>query len=227
MARLFLVRHGQASFGSDNYDRLSEQGRQQSLWLGEYFSKRGLVFSRVVSGTLHRQQDTARYILEGMRVGDTSLTMTQDSRWNEYSGEAIYRAYTKGQVPTMMQNQSPHQYWQIFRDAMRNWSEGSLKDVPESWMDFGQRIQNALGEILSGATKEEVILIVSSGGVIGRVVTDALQAPAISAIYLNFQIYNSGICEMLGNSPDKLRLCCFNAISHLEYPERRVMASFT
>ena len=66
MALLFLVRHGQASFGTAHYDRLSDLGRQQSRWLGEYFAERGLRFKRVVAGTLQRQQDTASEILTGM-----------------------------------------------------------------------------------------------------------------------------------------------------------------
>jgi broad specificity phosphatase PhoE len=67
MALLFLVRHAQASFGTHDYDRLSDQGRQQSRWLGEYFKERGVVFSRVVTGTLKRQRDTATELLNNMR----------------------------------------------------------------------------------------------------------------------------------------------------------------
>jgi phosphohistidine phosphatase SixA len=50
MALVFLVRHAQASFGTHDYDRLSELGRQQSRWLGEYFAERGVRFARVVAG---------------------------------------------------------------------------------------------------------------------------------------------------------------------------------
>ena len=38
MANLFLVRHGQASFGADDYDRLSPTGHEQSRLLGEYLA---------------------------------------------------------------------------------------------------------------------------------------------------------------------------------------------
>ena len=37
MSMLHLVRHGQASFGADDYDKLSELGWQQSRRLGEYW----------------------------------------------------------------------------------------------------------------------------------------------------------------------------------------------
>ena len=66
MSLIYLVRHGQASFGAEDYDRLSELGQRQSRWLGEYFAERGLRFSRVLTGTLARQRDTATAILAAM-----------------------------------------------------------------------------------------------------------------------------------------------------------------
>ena len=39
MAELYLVRHAQASFGTDDYDRLSQLGHRQSRWLGEYLAE--------------------------------------------------------------------------------------------------------------------------------------------------------------------------------------------
>jgi broad specificity phosphatase PhoE len=54
MGTLYLVRHGQASFGSDDYDRLSELGARQCERLGEYFRAKGLRFDGVITGTLKR-----------------------------------------------------------------------------------------------------------------------------------------------------------------------------
>ena len=67
MGQLYLVRHGQASFGKANYDELSRLGEQQAYWLGEYFQSLSLNFDRVVTGTLQRQQDTAKHLLRGAR----------------------------------------------------------------------------------------------------------------------------------------------------------------
>ena len=68
MGTLYLVRHGQASFGADNYDLLSPLGRQQSVRLGEYFSYKGVHFDAVLTGTLNRQIQTLEGICEGMGV---------------------------------------------------------------------------------------------------------------------------------------------------------------
>jgi broad specificity phosphatase PhoE len=68
MGSLYLVRHGQASFGADNYDLLSPLGRQQSVRLGEYFRYKGIRFDAALTGTLTRQIQTLEGICEGMGV---------------------------------------------------------------------------------------------------------------------------------------------------------------
>lgn len=92
MAKLFIVRHGQASFGQANYDQLSELGWQQARWLGEYFAERELNFHRVVAGDLQRQQDTAKGVLEGM--AHAGIDVSTHPGLNEYDGEMMYRAFT-------------------------------------------------------------------------------------------------------------------------------------
>ncbi|NER60017.1 histidine phosphatase family protein, partial [Pseudomonas sp. MAFF212428] len=58
MGSIFLIRHGQASFGADDYDVLSPTGIAQSEALGDYLARLGLRLDRCVAGTLRRQQDT-------------------------------------------------------------------------------------------------------------------------------------------------------------------------
>ena len=68
MGTLYLVRHGQASFGADDYDVLSAMGHQQSVRLGEYFQQRGVTFDAALTGTLNRQIQTFAGICQGMGV---------------------------------------------------------------------------------------------------------------------------------------------------------------
>ena len=49
MGTLYLVRHGQASFGADDYDQLSELGHKQSVRLGEYFAHKGIHFDGLIA----------------------------------------------------------------------------------------------------------------------------------------------------------------------------------
>jgi len=60
MGRLFLVRHGQASFLSRNYDQLSSLGETQARHLGSYWAKRGMIFDRVGTGPSQRHRQSAQ-----------------------------------------------------------------------------------------------------------------------------------------------------------------------
>eukprot|EP01041_Mallomonas_annulata_P017263 gene17263-35647_t len=86
MGTLYLVRHGQASFGAADYDQLSPMGEQQSVRLGEYFKHKGLVFDHVLSGTLRRHQQTLASINRGM---DTELAALAWPGLNEYDSHAL------------------------------------------------------------------------------------------------------------------------------------------
>ncbi|MFZ9405518.1 MAG: histidine phosphatase family protein [Burkholderiaceae bacterium] len=223
MALVFLVRHAQASFGTHDYDRLSELGRQQSRWLGEYFAERGVRFSRVVAGSLKRQQDTAREILDVLGQ-DSGLILTHEGL-NEYHGEKLYAAYTQGADPVAHQKSDYRGYWKTFRAAMLAWAKDELPGMPETWGEFAQRMRAGLGHGCAGLARDEVALVVSSGGAIGRIVSDLTGANAASAIEFNLQFRNTGFCELLAIG-DELRLTSLNNIPHLERADRRKSITF-
>lgn len=223
MATLFLVRHGQASFGAANYDCLSDVGRQQARWLGEYFKDRGLQFKRVVAGSLVRQQDTAAEILSGMGTVDTAIDT--HTGLNEYDGESLYRSFTNGADHRAHQNGDYQDYWRTFRAAFAAWTQDQLTGMPESWGDFGTRMQAALSTATEGAAREDALLVVSSGGAIGRAIADLLGAPTQTAIELNLQFRNTGFCELIVGRGTQ-RLLSFNNVPHLELPERRRAITF-
>jgi broad specificity phosphatase PhoE len=225
MATIFLVRHGQASFGAANYDCLSGKGRQQALWLGEYFRERGVRFRRVVAGSLVRQQDTAAAILDGMRDAAGMPTIETHVGFNEYDGEALYREHTGGADHLAHQNGDYHDYWRTFRAAYHAWTLDQLAGMPETWAEFGARIRGGLALAAEGATREDAILLVSSGGAIGRAVADLLGAPARTAIELNLQFRNTAFCEIICGR-DTLRLLSFNNLPHLERADRRDAITF-
>ncbi|WP_020205386.1 histidine phosphatase family protein [Cupriavidus sp. WS] len=246
MATLFLVRHGQASFGAANYDCLSATGRQQARWLGEYFRDRGVAFTRVIAGSLVRQQDTALEILAGMGTpgvppgtaprapAEALATVAEEAPracvethpgLNEYDGEALYRSHTAGRDHRAHQNEDYNDYWRTFRAAYQAWTLDQLAGMPESWRDFGGRIRAGLAHATEGATREDALLVVSSGGAIGRAVADLLGAPAQTAIELNLQFRNTAFCEIIAGRGTQ-RLLSFNSLPHLERADRRQAITF-
>ncbi|HEY0878329.1 MAG TPA: histidine phosphatase family protein [Zeimonas sp.] len=222
MSIVYLVRHAQASFGAEDYDALSELGFRQARWLGEHFAARGLRFARAMSGTMVRQQATARTILEAMGEADEALELHEGL--NEYPGEALYTAHT-GLAPREHQLADARDYWRTFRLAMHAWSEDRLSDVPETWLDFGARVRAAIAEATRGTARDDSILVVSSGGAIGRLLADLTGAPASTAIELNLQCRNTGFTELIAGGR-ALRLLSFNNVPHLDTAERRASITF-
>src|SRR5271157_5963143 len=90
MGRLVLIRHGQASFLQENYDKLSELGERQSRLLGEYWVRHQTRFDRSCSGPCVRQKDTAKIVRDAYQ--QAGLDFPEPSilpEFDEYSGEAV------------------------------------------------------------------------------------------------------------------------------------------
>lgn len=215
MSLIYLVRHAQASFGSEDYDRLSPLGHQQAQWLGEHFAQRGLRFSRIVHGTLRRQRETAEDIVAAMGGSATTLESMVHAGLDEYHAGPIYTAYTGGRSPVEHQRADYRDYWQTFRKAMNHWADTGLPGAPETWQEFGARIQAGLEAAAAGTARDDAILVISSGGAICRGIADILGAPPATAIELNLQYRNTGISELIAGG-GRLRLLSFNRIPHLE-----------
>jgi len=63
MSRIHMIRHGQASFGAENYDSLSDLGREQAKILGKSLARHNKVFSAIYQGTLERQTQTTEEVI--------------------------------------------------------------------------------------------------------------------------------------------------------------------
>ena len=223
MAELYLVRHGQASFGADNYDELSPSGRTQSSWLGEYFAQANLRFDRVVIGTMQRHRQTADAILAAM--GGPQIELAQDAGLNEYDFEALFAAVGDEGLPSALSaTSSKKDFYKGLRHVLQLWADDRLPGaVPETWQQFQTRVQRARSDIQRAGGKR--VLVVSSGGPIAVTAQQILQAPAASAIALNLQIRNSSVCQYVFND-DAMSLVSFNSVPHLEHAERREFVTY-
>lgn len=223
MSLVYLVRHAQASFGTNDYDRLSELGVKQARWLGEWFAENNIGFRRVMAGTLRRQQDTAREILDVLGIPPHCIVTHEGL--NEYRGEAIWSAHTDGADPVERQRNDFRGYWRTFREAMAFWAEDRLLDVPETWAQFGARISDALEVATHDTNRDDNLLVVSSGGAISRCVAQMLGSPATVAIELNLHFRNTGFCELISGGGE-LRVLSYNNVPHMMRPDRREAITF-
>ncbi|QGZ57494.1 histidine phosphatase family protein [Paraburkholderia acidiphila] len=223
MAELFLVRHGQASFGAENYDELSSAGATQSRWLGEYCAQAGLTFDRVVTGTMRRHAQTADALLTAM--GGAPVEIVQDADLNEYDFGALFAALGEsGLAPGLQAAGSKKDFYKGLKQVLQLWSEDKLPGrVPETWGQFQVRVERARLAIQRSGGKR--VLVVSSGGPISVFTQQVLQAPAAAAIALNMQIRNSSVSQYVFND-SAMSLVTFNTLPHLDQAERRDFVTY-
>jgi broad specificity phosphatase PhoE len=217
MPSLYLVRHGQPDFAG-NYDSITELGGRQSGWLGQHFAANGLAFDRVVSGTLQRQVATLQHIQAALPTPTPGL---QDPRLNEYDHLGLLQLFEGDRLPALRAAGDRRGYFIAIRSALERWSrhQGPLGTI-ESWTDFGARIEAGMAAACAGLPRDARVLVVSSGGVIGCYTAAVLRADADAAIQLNLQIRNTSVTEVLRPHTAPARLVSFNAIPHLERPDR-------
>jgi broad specificity phosphatase PhoE len=222
MGTLYLVRHGQASFGAADYDQLSPLGERQCRHLGEYFRQRGLVFEAVLTGTLRRHGQSLAAIDEGMSGG-----MPAALAWpglNEYDSEALIRAIHPQPLPSPHGDDGFKLHFRLLREALLRWMEGDISPVGmPSHAEFRAGVASALDHVRSRHQGD--VLIVSSGGPISHAVGQVLGTPAKAIIELNMRIRNSAITEFVF-SPKRHSLVSYNAVPHLERPDRADCLTF-
>ena len=216
MAEIYLVRHGQASFGAKNYDQLSDLGRVQSEYLGQYFTDRAIKFDNIIIGTQQRHRQTAAGIL-----GDDLSGYDSHSGLNEYDFSGLYKAYM-AQHPDAAEaakDGNRRIFYQRLKLALTLWSEDRLTEpLPESWTDFKNRVADALAHIQSNT--EGTCLVVSSGGPISMAIGHILDLAPQKIIDLNLQIKHTSFSHIyLGQ--DRMHLSDFNTIPHLYQQGRR------
>jgi broad specificity phosphatase PhoE len=219
MSELFLVRHAQASFGTDDYARLSELGHRQAHWLGEHFRHRQLEFDQVICGSMLRHHETADDILRGM--GGEPAAFRTDPAWDEFDFQSIVAAYLEEQPDELPSpGASPAAFSRILRDALLAWAENRLRaTLPERWEQFDARVRTGLDELTGVAGDGRKILLVSSGGAISTALRHVLAAPASTMVQMNLQLRNSSVSHLFFNSKN-IHFSGFNHVPHLDRPDR-------
>lgn len=215
MPEIIIIRHGQASFGAENYDELSPLGHQQAELAGQYLAHRGWVPDRCVTGTLERQKDTL-----------TSMGFAPDEShagFNEYDFHNLLNARFDGAIPDVV-NGERKTHFRTLRETVFEWQAGGLPCASESWQDFTTRTESAL----THATRDgaERILVVSSGGVIGQIVADTVQGPPKMMMTLNLQVKNTAFNKLIVSGPKRF-LHEFNATPHLDTPQTAKMLTYS
>src|SRR3984957_3618743 len=182
MGRLLLIRHAQASFLDQNYDKLSAIGEAQALRLGQYWVRQKMVFDRVCSGPRVRQKDTARIVAQVFR--DARLPFPEPvviEEFDEYQGGAVMEqglprlVKSDGEVRKLhraFQNSSNSDqrlvnFEKMFEMLITKWVDGEIVlPAVESWPEFCVRVDRGLSQCMSANGRGQQLAVFSSAGLI-------------------------------------------------------------
>jgi broad specificity phosphatase PhoE len=217
---LYLIRHGQASFGEADYDNLSELGAEQAMHLGKWFASAQIKPTRLIAGGLRRHQQTSRawaqgFVEQGGMLPDAAMHSI-DPRWNEYDHEDIFSKGSRafGLAGGQNKDMSKRDFQKLFEKAITRWIGGAHdSDYAEPWGNFSARCIAALEDVKK--MRGETVLVFSSGGTIGATVAAVLGLQANQAMQFNYLIANCSVTRLIYRD-EEASLASFNNFSLFE-----------
>lgn len=230
MGDIYLIRHAQAG-SRDNYDLLSELGREQARLLGKHFVAQGVDLATVYSGGMRRQRETAEIACGVLaRAGLRAPDVITDERWNEFSLISVYRAIAKRMMKDdaefardirEMQDaiaRDPHTtggaVGRCDQAVIRAWMENRYSDYDgEAWSSFRERIEARAAD-LSTNNSEKAIAIFTSATPVAIIAGASLGLADEKLRSLLGVIYNTSVSMMRARNGE-LRLFTFNSTPHL------------
>ncbi|MDA8133893.1 MAG: histidine phosphatase family protein [Desulfobacteraceae bacterium] len=224
MGEFFFFRHGQGSFGTGNYDRLSERGVLQAMILGQHLATCHIHFDAVYSGSLERQKDTARRVREAYLEKDLFFPeLLVDESWNEMDSNLVWEA----QIRRMMRNEpgllddikmdpgDKKAFQKIFSRVMDRWVSGDFDGPGDlTWKGFQQQVRQGLNALCETTGPSGKIAVFSSGGPICVAVQAALDLSGPKTLDLLWQLMNASITRFKWDG-QRISLSGFNEITHL------------
>lgn len=214
MGQILLVRHGQASFGSEDYDALSPLGFEQSRLLGVSLAARNIEVSTIVGGAMRRHRETASTcaVAAGWDVGD----LVVEPGWDEFDFLSVLAAHPQAIVgePTKAEFQ------RLFEAATAAWIAGEDRPYVETFVGFTERVSAALERTVGLAASGNVAVFTSGGPVawaVATLLTDAGSQLGRPDLWtrLNRMMVNSALTRLISGSRG-VNLLSYNEQSHLD-----------
>lgn len=217
MPTVLLVRHAQASYGSADYDVLSDLGHEQVTALVAGIERRGIAPDRVQCGSLRRHRDTAAPC-----AAAAAVDLTVDGRWNEYDDADVlhHHSSSRARVARDPGDATPvlssREFQTIVNEGLRGWvAAGPSSPCRQPWPDFLATATDALEDLAAHLGKGQTALVVSSSGVIAALAVALLGLPPEALVAFNHVSVNTGITKIIAGRGG-LSLVSFNEHVHLE-----------
>ena len=236
MSVLTLVRHGQASYMAEDYDRLSPLGEEQARKLGEFWARHKISFDLCYHGPAKRHRHTAEIAAEVVvSAGMPWPEMRAVPELDEFDAFRVMQVM----MPRLIEadpvirdmnddfrrsQQSPEagrKLQKLFEAVSRRWCSGEF-DMPEveSWAQFRMRVQAGVSQMRKDAGSGKNVVAITSGGPISATVADVMNLAPLVAIELLWLSRNCSFAEFLF-SGDRYTMHSFNSIAHFD--DRRLL----
>lgn len=220
MAIIYLIRHGQAQFGMEEYDALSPIGIEQAKILGIRFLEHKIIPTKIIVGSMKRHQQTMDFCLEKMESNE--LVKIINEEWNEFDHRDVLTKYEPRYVvleelkKDIFLDKNPKQkITEVLKGAVTRWTSEQHKDYNESWKTFCDRVISGLQKIENESEKNDVVFVFTSGGSISVVLQYLLQLSVQKTFEMQLNIANCSITK-LKTSSNGLRLLSFSDHAHFE-----------
>ncbi len=223
MGTLFLVRHGQASYGEADYDKLSARGHEQARALGTSWLADAKL-DAVFAGPLRRQHETIT-VARAAGGGPEPVTLPELAEYPAF--EMLQHLIPKlvAEDPKFAQlttAPTPRLLDDAFHAILGRWSRDEWHvDGVERVSAFVDRVRTGLDRVIRAAGSGARIACVTSAGPIGVAVGLTFGIPAERMVRTSIVIRNASVTEFRFRSqhfdwqPDQLSLVTFNGTSHL------------
>jgi broad specificity phosphatase PhoE len=216
MSRIYLVRHGQAAFGTDDYDRLTETGIAQCRQLARHWRAIGRQVDLVYSGTLRRQRESAEaFVQAAAEQGGAALTVRSLAGIDEYNHLALLAAH-QGDGPESDATRDRRAFHRRLSAALQAWAAGELGSV-EPFRQFRDRCAAALATLLRETGRGRTAVLFGSAGSLAAAMQPALGLADWDLLRLKLTFFNTGVSSLLFDG-ETITIESLNAVSHLEQP---------
>jgi broad specificity phosphatase PhoE len=219
MPTVLLVRHGQASFGTDDYDVLSPAGHRQAEVVAASLAERGYRADRLITRTLRRQRETAAAFTA---LGAPEPTI--EPRWDEYDSEDILRHHSDAAVSLEAHGEGERVTNRAFQAALEaaqaQWVDHAERSpTAQPWPAFSAAGTAALRDLAPKLASGETAIVVTSGGTIAALLCNLWGAPPTLFPALNRVTVNASVTKLAVGSTGT-NVISFNDHSHLEAVDR-------
>lgn len=225
MSTIYMFRHGQASFGQDNYDQLSPTGYRQARLVAEHLRDLGITFDAVYTGELARQKQTFQSMADVFAASDARLpTPVETADLNEYNSTGVWQHYYPAiirdhpelELDDTSLGQNPKQFQHVFARIVQRWiNDPHATPGIESWRTFRSRIAEGLNTIMRQEGSGKNVMVFTSAGPVATAVQMATGMPDERCIGISWQVLNASTTRFRYNAKE-MTLVGFNDVAALE-----------